>query len=135
MIRIPPTGQARGIPAHGNKDMLKYIKNFFKKPEVAEVKKLSIRNQIESLSLTEYVRFELNPDICDQLNRMQQCRYDGHALSKKQVKGMVKAVYKDETSGFYYIEVVSVVLEGSSGSRREYVLMEHEIVHIYPSRD
>ena len=115
--------------------MLKYIKNFFKKPEVAEVKKLSIRHQIESLSLTEYVRFELNPDICDQLNRMQQSRYDGHALSKKQVKGMVKAVYKDETSGFYYIEVVSVVLEGSCGSRREYVLIEHEIVHIYPSRD
>ena len=59
----------------------------------------------------------------------------GFGLSKKQVNGIVKAIYKDETSGFYYIELVSVVLEGHTGSRREYVLMEHEIIHIYPSRD
>lgn len=115
--------------------MLKYIKNFFKKTEVVEVKKISIKHQIERLSVTEYVRFELNPDICNQLAGMQQSRYDQHALAKKQVKGMVKAIYKDEMSGFYYIELVSVVLDGGSGSRREYVLMEHEIVHIYPSRD
>lgn len=114
--------------------MFKYIKNFFKKPEVAEIKKLSLRHQIENLSITDYVQFDLNPDICDQLAGMQQSRYDGHALSKKQINGIVKAIYKDENTGFYYIEVVSVVLEGHSGSRREYVIMEHEIVHIYPSR-
>ena len=115
--------------------MLIYIKNIFKKTEVAEVKKLSLKNQIEGLAVTDYVRFELNPDICDQLAGMQQSRYDSHALSKKQIKGIIKAIYKDEISGFYYIEVVSVVLEGQSGSSREYVIMEHEIVHIYPSRD
>ena len=115
--------------------MIKYIKSFFKRPKPVEVKKSSIRNQIENLSITDYVRFELNPDICDQLAGMQQSRYDAHALSKKQVNGIVKAIYKDETSGFYYIELVSVVLEGHTGSRREYVLMEHEIIHIYPSRD
>lgn len=109
--------------------MLNLIKNFFKKP--LEKQKLLVREQLLRLSLGSYVTLHLNPDICKQHIEKRIDRYDDITLSKNQLKGLVKAVYTEETTKIIYVELVGLVVRDNTAIRKDYVVLEHEIQSIY----
>lgn len=109
-----------------------FFKNLFKKTDLK--KPLSNKDKITSLKLGSYVTFNLNPDICNQLLNNRSSRYELDVLNKHQVKGLVKAIYQSDLKN-YYIELVSLHVENNIASRREYVVFEHEITHIYSSKE
>lgn len=109
--------------------MLNWIKNFFKKP--LEKQKSLVREQLLNLSLGSYISLTLKPDICEQHIRKQIDRYDSITLKTKQLKGLVKAVYIEEITKSVYIELVGLVVRDKIAIRREYVVLEHDILSIY----
>ena len=109
--------------------MLNRIKNFFKKP--LEKQKLLVREQLMSLSLGSYISLTLKPDICEQHIAKKIDRYDDITLNTKQLKGLVKAVYTEETTKSVYVELVGLVVRDKTAIRKEYVVLEHDIQNIY----
>jgi hypothetical protein len=109
--------------------MLNWIKNFFKKP--LEKQKSLLREQLLNLSLGSYISLTLKPDICEQHIRKQIDRYDKITLKTKQLKGLVKAVYIEEITKGVYVEVVGLVISDNIATRKEYVILEHDILNIY----
>ena len=101
--------------------------NFFQNLRKPKQKPKTIKDQVSSISLGNYVVFDLNPDICTQLKRNSSSRYDEGVLNKCQVKGLVKAVYVADTTNIRYIELVGLIVSGDTATRREYVVMEGEI--------
>lgn len=105
--------------------MLNYIRNLFSKKKL-ETKTKSIQQQLLELSLGSFVVFHLKHDICDQHISKGIDRFDQAVLNSKQLKGLVKAVYKSD-AGHAYVEVVGLVVAGDCATRKEYVLMWGEI--------
>jgi len=101
--------------------------NFFRNLRKTQQKTKTIKEQVSSIGLGNYVVLDLNPDICTQLRRNNSARYDDAVLNKCQLKGLVKAVYVADNTNIRYIEVVGLVVSGDLATRREYVVMEGEI--------
>lgn len=104
--------------------------DFFQNLRKSKPKTKPIKEQVLSLPVGSYVVVDLNPDICFQLKRNGSPRYDESVLVKNQVKGLVKSVYKTDNTNTAYFELVGVVVNGEIGSRREYVVMENEVVKL-----
>lgn len=86
-----------------------------------------------TLTPGSYVVMQLDSDICTALLGREQHRYDTAALQRRKVAGLVRAVYTtDSPPVFKYAEVVSV---NGSGSKRDYVVLEHEVVGITKCND
>ena len=106
--------------------MINYIHNLFNK-EKPKVKQKSIQQQLLELKLGSFVAFDLNPDICFQHIAKEINRFDQAVLNTAQLKGLVKAVYKADATGFVYVEVVGLIVNGDVATRKDYVVMETEI--------
>ena len=106
--------------------MLNYIRNLFKKNKT-QTKSKTIKEQLLELRLGVYVVLDLNHDICLQHIAKKIDRFDLAVLSNKQLKGLVKAVYVADTTGYVYVEIVGLVVGSDSATRKEYVVMESEI--------
>lgn len=116
--------------------MLEFIAKLFKKKDKEnKVKVKTINETIISLKPTQYIKIKLKPDICEQLKSISQSRFDFESLNKNQFNGIVKAVYLNDNSNLFYIEIVSVVVKDNVGTRKEYLVMEHEIDTIYLLQD
>jgi hypothetical protein len=109
--------------------MLNWIKNFFTKP--LENQKSLVREQLLNLPLGSYISLTLKPDICEQHIRKQIDRYDNITLTTKHLKGLVKAIYIEEVTQGVYIELVGLVVKDKTAIRKEYVVLEYDILSIY----
>ena len=82
------------------------------------------------MSLGSYVAFNLDPDIISQHIAKGVARYDEKTLLTKTFKGLVKAVYVNDTTNIVYVEVVGLVVNGETATRKEYVVLEHDVKNI-----
>lgn len=88
-----------------------------------------------ALELGTYVQFQLRENICAELKRVESVRYDAAALNNRCVKGIIKAVYTDDTTKLVYVELVGVVVNSpTSAYRKEYVVLETDVEEVVEKR-
>jgi hypothetical protein len=51
-------------------------------------------------------------------------------LQTQQLKGLVKAVYTSDETGFVYVEIVGLIVNNQTATRKEYVVMEIEVSNV-----
>lgn len=88
------------------------------------------RKQLLELELGSFVQFNLIPDICDQLLKIDSCRYDKSVLEARMFRGMVKGTYTEPATGIAYVEVLGMVIWDGVGSRREFAVLETDVDRI-----
>ena len=103
--------------------------NFFKRNKL-KPKDKPIQQQLLELPLGSFVVLALNPDICAQHMLKGTQRFDEAVVSSNKLKGLVKAVYVADTTNYVYVEVVGLVVSEGIATRREYVVMQGEILLI-----
>jgi hypothetical protein len=103
--------------------------NFFKRNK-PQAKNKPIQQQLLELPLGSFVVLSLNPDICAQHILKGTNRFDEAVISTNKLKGLVKAVYVADTTNYVYVEVVGLVVSGGVATRKEYVVMQGEILSI-----
>lgn len=106
--------------------MLNYIHNLFGKHKPT-AKPKTIKQKLLGLKLGSYVAITLNPDICSEHIKKGIERFDLNVLQTHQLKGLVKAVYTSDDTGFVYVEIVGLIVNNQSATRKEYVVMEIEV--------
>lgn len=81
----------------------------------------------------DIVKFSLSKGICAAMQKLSESnrKYDNDVIARCSVSGVVKALYHAKPSGQPYVELLSVVVSGDTASRREYVVMAHEVTDIY----
>lgn len=81
----------------------------------------------------DIVKISLSKGICASMQRLPESnrKYDSDVITRCSVSGVVKALYHAKPSGQPYLELLSVVVSGDTASRREYVVMAHEVTDIY----
>ena len=107
--------------------MINYIYNLFGK---RNVKPKSIKQKLLDLKLGSYVAISLNPNICAEHIKKGIDRFDLNVLQAHQLKGLVKAVYTSDETGFVYVELVGLIVNNQTATRKEYVVMEIEISNV-----
>jgi len=103
--------------------------NFFKRNK-PQAKTKSIQQQLLELPLGSFVVLSLNPDICAQHMLKGTNRFDEVVISTNKLKGLVKAVYVADVTNYVYVEVIGLVVNDGVATRKEYVVMQGEILSI-----
>lgn len=109
--------------------MLNYIHNLFGKHKPS-VKPKTTKQKLLDLKLGSYVAINLNPNICSEHIKKGIDRFDLNVLQTNQLKGLVKAVYTSDETGFVYVEIVGLIVNNQTATRKEYVVMEIEVANI-----
>jgi len=109
--------------------MINYIHNLFGKRKTT-VKPKTIKQKLLDLKLGSYIALNLNSDICSEHIKKGIDRFDLNVLQTQQLKGLVKAVYTSDETGFVYVEIVGLIVNNQTATRKEYVVMEIEVLNV-----
>ena len=111
--------------------IFKQIARWFKhKQPLKPVKTPTVKQQMSDLKIGSHVEFNLVPDICDQLIAIGTNRYERVDLEARRMRGLVKAVYTADTTGFVYAEVIGLVLGTGVATRKDYVVLETDVTSV-----